>query len=271
MTTSQTTRFDEPIEEYHQDDGYLSKSRLSDFLSDPSSFKKEREQVESSSLTLGSAVHLYFEHGTTDIFQKIPGEYSTQSGWSKHASSRAFLEEQDPGINWISKNNLSIIEKIASQVEANSAVKSLVGEIESHEVSIRWKRKDGFKLKCRPDAITRDGVIVDWKTTRHVNPLKEFWKSVLDFRYHLQDALYREGAAAAGYSGEPLKFVAISTIGSCPVHVVTLPRHASQAGKRLLEEAIEGIQSIEAFGGEYLPNGYGEEHELFMPNHLFKE
>ena len=198
-----------------------------------------------------------------------PEQYATLSGWKKTKAAADFLADQPEDITWISQQQHYLLSGMWKQIHANTAAQSVVDDIEHHEVSIRWEREDGTKLKCRPDGISRSGRVVDWKTCRYANPLRDWWKACKDYNYHMQDALYREGAKVAGWSDEPLIFVLISTTGSYQVQVVTLPPQACVVGKRLLEQGIEGIAAHRTFGTELLPRGYGEVNELFVPSNVF--
>ena len=263
--------FGEAIDKYHKPDDHLNKSTIASYLKDPLLFARPITKAKSSYLTDGDLVHLSFEVGEeeTKRWQVRPEKYSTASGWRKTKAAEDFLADQPKDIKWISQQQHYLLTGMWKQIHANTAAQSVVDDIEHHEVSIRWEREDGTKLKCRPDGISRSGRIVDWKTCRYANPLKDWWKAVKDYDYHMQDALYREGAKAGGWSDEPLTFVLISTAGHYQVQVVTLPPQVCVVGKRLLERGIEGIAAHKTFGTELLPQGYGEVNELFVPSNVF--
>ena len=263
--------YDEPIETYHRKGEHINKSRLFQWLNDPSLFDVDMPVKKSDSIKTGDLVHKSFEVGydKTMEWEIIPEEHSTLTGWKSTKKTKEFRESLSPDITWISAADHYLLSDMWQQIRANSAAQSVVDAIAHHEVSIRWSRPDGTQLKCRPDAITKDGRVVDWKTCRYANPLKDWWKAVVDYGYHLQDALYREGAKEAGWSDEPLIFVLISTAGSHQVQVVELPNEACVIGKRMLEEAIEGIAAHKAFGTRLVPQGYGAVNTLPVPRSVF--
>lgn len=264
-------KFDEAIGDYHTPDDYLNKSTIARYLEDPLLFLRPITKAKTSSLADGDLVHKSLELGEeeTNKWQVRPEQYATLSGWKKTKAAADFLADQPEDITWISQQQHYLLSGMWKQIHANTAAQSVVDDIEHHEVSIRWEREDGTKLKCRPDGISRSGRVVDWKTCRYANPLRDWWKACKDYNYHMQDALYREGAKVAGWSDEPLIFVLISTTGSYQVQVVTLPPQACVVGKRLLEQGIEGIAAHRTFGTELLPRGYGEVNELFVPSNVF--
>lgn len=70
------------------------------------------------------------------------------------------------------------------------------------ELSAYWNDPEtGVLCRCRPDYWRADGVLVDLKTTADASP-EAFARSVLDWRYHVQAAMYLEGTTAAIFQGE---------------------------------------------------------------------
>ena len=61
------------------------------------------------------------------------------------------------------------------------------------EQSMYWNDPEtGVLCKARPDFLRNDGIIIDVKTTMNAS-LKEFEKSIANFRYHVQAAYYLDG------------------------------------------------------------------------------
>jgi hypothetical protein len=87
--------------------------------------------------------------------------------------------------------------------------------------------------------------------------------------YGLQSALYQEGAAAAGFSDEPLIFVLISTASPCVI-AKTLPQRFIDLGKTQLDRALADLSARMSFG-DWTPDGYGSIDELYMPEFCFKD
>jgi exodeoxyribonuclease VIII len=78
------------------------------------------------------------------------------------------------------------------------------------EQSIFWD-VDGIACRCRPDAVTERGVIVDLKTTRDASP-DGFAKSIAQYRYHVQAAFYSDGYKTAfGEAPRGFVFIAVET------------------------------------------------------------
>ena len=229
---------------------------------------------QSAALSRGTLVHTALELGRAECERRIqiaPYEHLTQTGLSSSKKTKEWLADQDPSVLWVSPSDGEFIGEVWNQLNLNSAASEVYESLQHRECSIRWQRQDGTKLKCRPDGVTDRGVCIDYKTCRFANPLKQFWQSVRDYRYGLQSALYSEGCREAGFSGEPLLFILISTVSPYAVQVVRLPAEAILQGRRQLERALDDIQAHAVLQKQYLPHGYGEIVTLEVPKFVFKE
>jgi len=133
-------------------------------------------------------------------------------------------------------------------------------------------------MRCRCDGATPE-VWYDLKTTSDTTPLKTFWRSVLDYQYDLQAAIYEAAAQAAEWPEHSLHFIVtqnapphehslhfIVTQNAPPhaCHVVTLPRavtaRATERALRLLEELRQRTE-----WNAWMPTDYGSVTELECP------
>jgi hypothetical protein len=276
--SSADVRHGESNEDYHSDRDYLSTSQVKDFLDSPPFFQRRHilrsePSPSSDSLSRGTLVHAVLEMGWEQAAERIkviPAQYLTASGaMSAGKESKAWLAEQGSSL-LVTPQDAEFLTEVQAQCDLNRAVAKLLAVIQHKEVSIRWQRPDGTKLKCRPDAITNVGRVVDYKTTKYKNPAKDFHRACVDYQYGLQSALYQEGAAAAGFSGEPLIFVIISTVSPYTVIAKTLPERFIAVGKARLDRAIADISARTSFG-DWTPDGYGSVDELYMPEWCFKD
>jgi hypothetical protein len=266
----------EPIDQYHGDTDYLNASSLADYLRCPSLFNARRrglvEQEKSRSLNLGSLIHDALEIGpeaTAERLELIPEEHVTASGaMSTKKASKDWLAEQPEDAFLCTAADADFIGQVFDHLFRNKAARELYDSLEHKEVSIRFSYL-GRKLRCRPDGITDTGTLVDYKTTRHANPLKMFWKSVDEYYYHVSHALYLLGAEYAGFSTAPMRYVVIGTTRPT-VHVMTLPQEVIDSGRRTLDRALAEIELREATE-DWTPEGYGEVHEMKFPGWFKKE
>lgn len=73
----------------------------------------------------------------------------------------------------------------------------LTGASGQAELSAFWNDLEtGLFLRCRPDFLRDDGIVVDVKTTDDAS-LEEFSRSIVKWRYHVQAAFYLDGLAVA--------------------------------------------------------------------------
>jgi hypothetical protein len=98
-----------------------------------------------------------------------------------------------------------------------------------------WRRA---RLDWLPDAGRSRFIIPDYKTSTSANP-EDFRKSVHNFRYHVQDAWYRDAVKAVNLADDPL-FVFIVQMKEPPylVSVVQLDAEAQRVGRELADQAI---------------------------------
>jgi len=268
--------FDEPNGQYHADRAHISTSSLKDFIRSPSNYHASlgKPSADSEAMARGRLAHLVLELGPDAFGERakvIPAEHLTATGLvSTKADTKKWIADQGPDAILLSPSDDAFIEAFLAQFFLNKATSELYEDIKHRETSIRWQRADGAKLRCRPDAITHGGVCLDYKTTKFLNPLREFWMACRDFDYGLQAAFYGEGLAVAGLSDQPLVFILISTVGDCTVQAVTLPQRFIELGKRKMDRALADFYARSTFSN-WEPEGYHQINELWMPEYLFKE
>ena len=271
-----SVRLGESIHAYHSDANYDNKSGLGLFGKSPVLYYEQviaqtHTAVGSDAIQYGSLVHLLLELGEEEFYRRAvvaPDSFVTASGAiSTKADALKWRASLPADAIPVSPADMAMLKRQLAQVKANSAARTLFEMPGWSEVSIRWMRQDGSKLRCRADKITRDGQIVDWKTTRDEQPLKTWWNAARQYDYFLQNALYEEGGRFAGLPDLPMVFVLLSTT-TFQCHVVTLPRQlVARAACRLdtLLGELRMCREMESF----LPEDYGQITELFVPPHVF--
>lgn len=276
-------RHGEPIRDYHADRDYLNASTISlgtqcmslvyrKFFAEGVDQPDEDGEPKSTALANGDIAHRSLELGrqrTQEVLLVAPSEHQTQLGLSTKKATKEWLATLDPDTWVVSQKQADFINNMWRHIDANAAVAALIEQIAHHEVSIRFRYLQTL-CRVRPDAILDTGRLLDWKTTRHPNPLKQFWKSVLDFNYHISHALYLHGAEAAGFSTQPMVYVAISTSGSGAVQAMTLPQKVIDHGRRTLDRLLLEINAREVLG-DWQPEGYGSVNEVEFPSYAMKD
>jgi exodeoxyribonuclease VIII len=100
------------------------------------------------------------------------------------------------------------------------------------ENSVFWIDPEHRKLcKCRPDFINdAHNVCVDLKTTIDAS-FTGFGKSAASYRYHVQDAFYRDGLSAVGQPVQSFIFVAVEKEPPYAVACYVLNEEAKRVGR----------------------------------------
>lgn len=264
--------------DYHSSAGW-SKSQLWDFVTrGPRYFylrhvAKSIKPEESAALSHGTLLHRWLEVGDSfwDELVVPPANLLTGTGRVGKAA-KEWMAEHAAGKSLVSQAEFDQLRAEAAAIKAHKGARGLIEARVASEVSIRWQHHDGTLLRCRPDLIAEDAlgrVVVDLKTTREADVLSSWWRSVMDYGYHAQDAHYQWGMEAAGMEARPLVFIVVSTTNPDAVEAVTLPADLVDLGRRRMEAAIADIAVRSEFDC-WMPEQHGEVVELPVPPHVLR-
>lgn len=137
------------------------------------------------------------------------------------SDARAAYDEANDGREELTAETWQQIHRMRDAVMAHPFARKLVSAPGEAELSCYWMEpvidpltgspvldEDGnpveILLRCRPDFWRYDGILVDLKSTspEGASP-EEFKRSIDNWRYHVQDALYKRGASEAlAHAGE---------------------------------------------------------------------
>lgn len=267
-----TVREGESNADYHLSDGW-SKSQLWDHASRGSRYfylrhvAKSIQPEESPALSHGTRLHRWLEVGDR-LFEELvapPEDTLTETG-QVGRKAQVWAAEHAPGRELVSQKEIKQLRREIASIMEHRAARSLIEAAVAHEISVRWTDEDGQMFRCRPDLVS-ENAWVDLKTTRESDILDSFWKSVLAYGYHAQDAHYQWGMEALGIEPRPLNFVVVSTVWPHQCHVVTLPKDLVAEGRRRLLASIADIKL--RMGLDYwMPDQHGEVVELPVPAHV---
>jgi exodeoxyribonuclease VIII len=122
-----------------------------------------------------------------------------KSEWMRNNGHRKVLEQD----TWDRLHNMR------AAVMAHPAARAALTAKGKAEQSVYWTDPTtGVLCRIRPDYWRDDDIIVDLKSTHDASP-DGFAKSVLNFGYHCQNAMYVDGATAAGRPPKHFVFVAV--------------------------------------------------------------
>lgn len=279
-SSSVEVRSGEANEDYHADKAFLSSSPIRDYIKGGPAYFHRRHiaRIDSPPTTeaqsKGTLTHLLMELGR-DTFgarsRLIPNDYCTAGGaLSAKADAKQWVVDQGPDAILLTPADSLFLEEVLSQFDQNKAVTELYEKIQHREISIRWQTTEGYKLKCRPDAVTSDGIGIDYKTTKLQNPKDDFWLACRDWGYHISGALYEQGLVQAGLSDQPLNYIVISTTSPYLVQAVTIPRRLVDLGRKKLERAIADIHARTSFD-HWVPEAYDSVEECVVPKWFYRQ
>lgn len=243
--------FHEPIDQYHADKAWWSKSQLWDLAEHGPAFFKGRhldgtiKGPFSDALSKGTLVHLWADIGHDAWWSRVrqvPPEFIGLNG-AILKKGEDWVASQPPGSLILKPAEVTAYLAQFAAIRANAIYQSLSRDTEHREFSIRWQCPEtGLNLRCRPDAATQ-AVIWDIKTTKEVNPLKTFWKSVIDYGYHFQASLYMAGARAAGLPATQFLFLVTSTAAPYECHAVVLPSALVAAADKQVRQTCVDLRA----------------------------
>lgn len=180
----------EPNEAYHAGPG-LSFSGLKQFAKTPAHYLayRLREAEETSSQRLGTLTHMAIlepERFGSDV---VLNDENRNSNAFKAA--RADAEARGKYICKTSEYEAAAA--MRDGVYRNTTARKLLSGGKA-EQTIRWRDPEtGVLLKCRPDYLRSDGVVVDVKTYTDLSK-DSIERQIAKMRYHWQSAFYLEGS-----------------------------------------------------------------------------
>ena len=246
---------DMPNSDYHSYEG-ISKSGLDVIDRSPAHFMYGAKREPSREMAIGTAIH-------TAILE--PEKFATDYVLLKDIKDRR-ASEYKQAIKVHSPENVLV----ASEADN---VAGMVESVYSQPIAAASLRMDGWRelsavvedpetgvlLRCRFDLLTVHGQSVDLKKTRD-SRATEFAKSVYNYRYHVQDAMYSHVYELI--TGEPLQSFEFLAVEEQPPHcamMFELDREAKQIGYQEYRRNL--LTYAECEKSNEWP-GYDQEEEL---------
>ena len=225
----------EPASVYHRRElGVASKSGLDQMHRSPAHYRAwvEGEDGEQTpAMRIGSAFHCLLlepDRYTSSYIVKPAGmKLNTKDGiaWAKeHGITSADdprLLSADAERDLLGMQAAILCHPAASRIVCDGAA----------EVSLRWLDEDtGVRCEARADYwVRKRRLCADLKSTEDASP-EEFAKSVARFRYHVQDAMYRDGFRHCGEPVDHFALVCVEKKAPFAVAVYTLDVEAVRKG-----------------------------------------
>ncbi len=243
MTTTTGLFTGVPPAEYHERRiGVVSKSALDLIARSPAHYKAwidGHDATETPALTFGAAFHCALleperfavAYGLQPDFGdcRYKAAREERDAWREANSTRLALSPEDS----------STIVRMRDAVLAHPLAGKMVRDGQA-ELTVRWRDEPtGLECKSRADYyVERFAMVADVKTTIDASP-DAFRKSVASFRYHVQDALYRAGFAAAGAPLRHFVFIAVEKAPPFAVATYSLDDDATDRGSAAARREID--------------------------------
>ena len=236
--------------EYHASPA-VSNSKLSRFLESPRLMNTPRKKTPS--LRWGSLVHTIILEP-----QLIGDEWAVMpEGLDKGKGAKAREEEfliANEGKEIVSHDEFTQLSAIAAAVQNDDEAAALLSGEGVNESSYFWQDAvTGIPMRCRPDRYRDDGLLVDVKTTPSVEHYA-FRRSVWDFGYDRQSALYTDGIEAmTGRRPRGFAFIAIEGKDAPEifVQVFVMTEADIEIGRKRYRKALDLMDQYNKTFGPY--------------------
>lgn len=150
--------------------------------------------------------------------------------------------------------------RMLNNMLGNEAVYELMKETTETQVSVFFEL-NGHKCKVRPDACTPTRWW-DLKTTSH--GWDRIYRSVVDYGYDMQEALYVSGAVALGMDPFRMPFIFVQTVAPYGCRAFYLPEEMVANAQQRLNSVMEQVR-LRRSTGMYMPAEANEIVELEVP------
>lgn len=141
-----------------------------------------------------------------------------------------------------------------------------VEETNETQVSVFFET-NGHRVRVRPDGCT-PRYWWDLKTTS--SSWDQLYRSIFEYGYAMQEALYVRGAMAVGLDWHRMPFVFVRSVPPFDCHTFWLPQDVVEEAGKQLDRTLELIR-LRRLTGEYMPADHGEITELSIPQWARKQ
>lgn len=200
-----------PNEVYHSTPGFTSKSELDLINTSPAHFMYARKKPATKSMSLGSAIHSAILEP-----QVFESEYLLlREVQDRRVAAYKEAAKNFPAERILTAPEVDLVSSMQESVRINNKARHWLDKPGFSEVSLFTQCPEtGVNVRVRFDRLTEDGYAIDLKSTKSASP-EEFSKSIYQYRYHVQDAIYSD--AYHWETGEQLKgFIFIAVENDTP-------------------------------------------------------
>ena len=199
--------------------------------------------ASSAAFDYGTLLHTWGELGDEEFWRRaaVPDASLCTAAGAMGAKAKGWLDDLPPDAIPVSPADEAKLRPQTEALLAHPEVRRIIAATEDAEFNVR-STLAGHSVRGRIDGRTA-AYGFDWKTTKDPNPLRTWWRAVIDFGYHLQSAFYTELLTHIGMPRERLRFVVTSTVWPYECAVVVLPTELCAKGHRECLRLLDELQS----------------------------
>lgn len=270
------TRHMETNMSYHADTNRIGKSGLDLVHKAPIIYWQKYldpnrvwDDDQTPSMLLGSATHcaVFEPEQFANRYAVLP-KIDRRTNAGKAAWEEFSAECQAKKLTAITTDQYDATQRMAEAVYSHPMVSQLLALGGPSEYRIDFTDpRTGAAGKMKADRITPSGIILDLKTTADASP-EGFAKSCANYRYHVQDAWYSDGfAAATNVQAQAFIFIAVEAESGI-VKPYTLDADSRALGREQYQADLDLY--LECLRTNTWP-AYGDDiSELRLPSWAFK-
>lgn len=203
---------------------------------------RDNERVDTASMRLGRITHAAI------LTPDVPADVAIWDGAVRRGKAWEEFVAAHPGATIVKRDELASAERMRAAVMAHPVAHALLTGGEG-EVTMRWTSPEGVTCRARADYLTRDGGLVELKTTRFATP-RAFMREAASRLYHAQVAFYSDGLDACG--GNALDayphVIAVENVEPHDVTVHQFNLDKIDAGRRVVDRWMKTIAQCTASG-----------------------
>lgn len=241
---------DMPATEYFSGTGRVSKTILMAHRKSPAHalHAMTAQQEATPAMRLGSLVHcLILEPGQLNARYAVgPDAARNTREWKEWSA------EQSEGKELLRASEYADALAMTRWLEKKPTLAKLVRAVGPVESSVLWTETDAMTgtqlhFRARPDKLVQPGLLVDLKTTADISD-RGIERTIANFGYNLQMALYMQGLAAVGYA---VDHAVIVWVESAPPYEA----RATLLGESWLDLAEKELAVLKAKHAECITTG----------------
>jgi hypothetical protein len=233
-----------PESEYHAPAlGVVSKSALDQVARSPAHYLHwlANPRADTPAFAFGRAFHcgVLEPERFASTYIQAPDFGDLRS--SKNREKRDEWHAINQDVQCLSAEWMATIRRMR-EVVGNHALVGRMLEGGEPEVTVTWRdEQTGLLCKSRADYLVRSRrMVVDLKSTNDASP-EAFTKAIANYRYHVQDALYRDGFRCAGEPIQHFCMVAVEKDEPHGVAVYTLDAEGIASGYHAARQNIDAL------------------------------